>query len=223
MPHRPALRPVLAAAAASLLLAGCGTTFPGEAVVVGSSQLSMKRLQTLADAGCTYLATVAGAQGAPAPAQGAVRQVIVTQELQLAGARKVAEDRGIEVPPGQYALRPADIEQLETTFAGDQFDDIVEILERDFESQALRTAIGADESGAAPSEQNAQELLTVGTEIVSAELERLDAAVDPRFGISNVGQPDPALQLSVSREQLDQIDPTTLPANQQCRGVESSE
>ncbi|MFD1825880.1 MULTISPECIES: hypothetical protein [Mumia] len=223
MPHRPALRPLLAAAAASLMLAGCGSTFPGDAVVVGSSTLSMDRFDTLADAGCTYLATVATSQGGQAPAQGQVRQVIATQQLQLAGARKVADDRGIEVPPSQYALQPADLEQLETMFGGDQFDDIVEILERDFESQALRTAIGADDTGTAPTQENAEQLMGAGTEVVSEELVRVDAAVDPRFGISNDGQPDPALQLSVSREQLDQIDPTTLPANQQCRGVESSE
>ncbi len=223
MPRRRPLRPLLAAAAASLVLAGCGSTFPGEAVVVGDTRLSMDRFSALADAGCTYLATAAAVQGGQAPGQGAVRQVIATQQLQLAGAEKVAADRGIEVAPSEYELRPADLQQLEELIGDDQLDDIVEILERDFKSQALRTAIGADETGTTPTQENAEQLLADGSAVVTEELVRLDAAVDPRFGINIEGQPDPGLQLSVAREQLEEVDPATLPAAQQCRGVESSE
>ncbi|MGH1561925.1 hypothetical protein [Mumia sp. DW29H23] len=222
MLRRPPLRPLLAVAAASLALAGCGTTFPGDAVVVGDSRLSLSQLDTLADAGCTYLATAATSQGSQVPSQGQVRQVIVTQELQLAGARSLAEERGIAVPRTQWALGADDLAQLETMF-GDHADDVQEILERDFESQALRTAIGADETGTAPTQANAEQLMQAGTTAVTEELRRVDASVDPRFGLDAEGQPDAALSLSASREQLDQVDPSTLPSNQQCRGVESSE
>lgn len=225
MPRRLPLRPLALAAAALFVLSGCGSAQPGEAVVVGDSSLSMERLDDLSDAGCVYLATAAKAQGGEAPSQGQVRQILVSQELQLAGARSLADERGLSVPASQWKLGTSDLAQIESMVGADKLDGIKEILERDFESQALRTAIGADETGQAPTQANAQALMQSGTEAVTKELGRLDASVDPRFGLDATGQPDPSLSLAVSRKQLDeteQADASTKPANQQCRGVKSS-
>lgn len=222
MLRRLSSRPLLAAVAGAFVLAGCGGVHPGDAVVVGDERLSMSKLDALADAGCAYLATAAASQGSVAPSQGAVRQILVTQELQLAGSRLLSEELDLDVPRSRWALGAEDLEQLETMFRG-RADDVQEILERDFESQALRTAIGADVTGTAVTQENTEQLLQSGTEAVVEELRRVDATVDPRFGLDAEGQPDPGLSLSASREQLAQEDPATVPANQRCRGVESSE
>ncbi|MFC6147959.1 MULTISPECIES: hypothetical protein [Mumia] len=223
MPRRLPIRPLLAAAAASLVLAGCGTVQPGDAVVVGDSRLSMTKLDELADAGCTFLATAAASQGSAVPGQGAVRQVIVTQALQLEGALAVAAREGIEVPEAQWQLPLAQQEQLKEMFSGDDLETAKELLERDYQSLALRAAIGGAEAGEPVTPENTQELTELGSAAVVEELSTLDASVDPRFGVDGVGQPDAGLSLSASSEQLAEVDPSTLPANQQCHGVESSE
>ncbi|WP_370618069.1 hypothetical protein [Mumia sp. Pv 4-285] len=223
MLRRLPLRPLLAAAAASLVLAGCGTVQPGDAVVVGDSRLSMTELDELADAGCTFLATSATAQGSPVPGQGAVRQVIVSQELQLEGAVALAAKEGIEVPEAQWELPLAQQEQLKEMFDGDELETAKELLERDYQSLALRAAIGGRQAGEPVTPENTEQLTQLGSAAVAEELNRLDPSVDPRFGLDGTGQPDPSLSLSASSEQLAEVDPSTLPSNQQCHGVESSE
>ncbi|KHL15631.1 hypothetical protein CLV56_1062 [Mumia flava] len=218
MPRSVRTRRLIVAAAATLALAGCGANHPGDATVVGSAQFAMSDLDRLADAGCLFLGTQAAAQGAQAPDPGSVRSLVAAQEMQLQAARSLAAEDGIELEPSAYAIDPAQVTQIDDTFGSDA-DDILELLEKDYENVALRSAIGEQELGVDTTAENQQQVQQAGAEAVAAELERLDPAVDPRLGVSDSAEIVGGTgSLSVAQVAADPAE-----TGEPCQGVEPTE
>lgn len=212
------------------VLGACGGVHPGVAVVVGDTSFSMSQVDDMSVTYCEL--TVAQAQqdaaqqGGPAqaaPAQSARQQAVralVINEV----AKKVARDQDVTVPRSQSVFPDQQLDELVALIKPTSKANLRSVGNREVETVALQTAIGAAALGvpvAGGNDQQAQQAQQAGQEAIAKELEKTDITIDPRLGLSKAQlvQPDKAgtsRSLSVAGTSTAALEPGDLPKAQRC-------
>jgi hypothetical protein len=202
---------VLVVAAASMVLAGCGSVHPGAAAVVGDTTISMERADDVASVYCK-LSVLSAAEGTPIN-NADVRRQAVTDLVVGVVAREMADDANVEVNPTSYEITPAQRKEIAQSFPDGELDLVVQAINESQHTYAIAEQLGAREVDDPDAE--AEQLRDRGVRLIQAELARRDVRFDPRFGIKGDGtQKAPTGSLSVPvRAESDQ---EGLPATQQC-------
>lgn len=191
------------AAAAVLVVSGCGAMHPGAAIVVDGQSVSAQKVDDLAEKLCTAVT----ASGQSDVGGGDARQQAASMMLLLTATRQAADDLGIEVEPSQYALTNDDSQMLESQFPDANTSDIEKLIKISKETSALMTAIGEEESG-----ESGQKAQQAGQKYVQDYIADADVDIDPRYGLDDTNQPQDVESLSVRVS--DESD--DLPSSQEC-------
>jgi hypothetical protein len=205
-----------ALAAATLLLAGCGSSVhPGAAAVIGDTTISMGRLDDTARVYCR-LALLSAPQGTPI-SNADVRRQAVTDLVFGVVARDLATEKGIRPRPTTYELKPDQRKEVAAAFPNDDVDEVVDVIVDSQRTFAIAQLLGeqrVDNPDATPAQ-----VRTEGFALIQSELARRDVRFDPRFGIGRDGlQKAPTGSLSVPAKQSGPSDEKGLPATQRCTG-----
>lgn len=209
---------VLVAAAAALVLAGCGSVHPGAAVVVGDTTISMDRADDIAEVYC-LLAVRSSQPGAPVSNADVRRQAVIDLALGVV-AREIAAEKNLEPNPSDYELTGAQRAQVAGAFPGGQVDDIIDALGASQRTFAIARLLGEESLGPdAGPDADPERAQNAGLELIQDEVARRDVQFDPRFGIGSDGRQTARTgSLSVPVEAPGQPDQKGLPATQQCSG-----
>lgn len=202
---------VLAAAATTLVLAGCGSVHPGAAAVVGDTTISMERADEVASVYCK-LSVLSAAEGTPID-NADVRRQAVTDLVVGVVAQEMAEDANIEVNPSSYEITPTQRQEIAQSFPDGDLDLVVQAINESQHTFAIAEQLGAQSIDDPDAE--AEQLRDRGVRLIQAELARRDVRFDPRFGIKSDGTQKAAtgsLSVPVDAES----DQEGLPATQQC-------
>jgi len=203
---------VFAAAAMTLVLAGCGSIHPGAAAVVGDTTISMERADDVAVVYCRLTVLSAG-EGTPVN-NADVRRQAVTDLVAGIVARELAEEAGITVNPSSYEITPAQRKEIAQSIPGTDLDRVVAAINDSNRTFAIAERLGAREVDDPDAE--AEQLRDQGVQLIQAEMARRDIRFDPRFGIRADGTQKAAtgsLSVPVKAPEPDQ---ERLPATQQC-------
>lgn len=203
---------VFAAAAMTLVLAGCGSVHPGAAAVVGDTTISMERADDVAVVYCRLTVLSAG-EGTPVN-NADVRRQAVTDLVAGIVARELAEEAGITVNPSSYEITPAQRKEIAQSIPGTDLDRVVAAINDSNRTFAIAERLGAREVDDPDAE--AEQLRDQGVQLIQAEMARRDIRFDPRFGIRADGTQKAAtgsLSVPVKAPEPDQ---ERLPATQQC-------
>lgn len=172
------------AAAAVLLLAGCGT-HPGAAAVAGDATISEQQVNDAAAALCASTIASAEAQGQARPelaargARQAALQLLLDSEL----TRQFGEARGIEPNQGVVSRAVGQQAQGIQAIPAEQRDDFRSLFRGFQESQLIIEEAGRDSllsQGA--TDPAPEEVTTEGTRLRDEWAADLEIEVDPRFG-----------------------------------------
>lgn len=191
------------AAAAVLVVSGCGAMHPGAAVVVDGESVSIEKVDNIADNICAALT----ASGQTGMAGADARQQAASMMLTLLASRQAADELGVEVEPSEYALTGEDTEMLAARFPDADAAQIETLLKIGKETTALVTAIGERRTGGTD-----QEAIQAGQKYLQDYIASADVDVDPRYGLDDTNQPTDIQTLSVRVS-----DPaSSAPSTQQC-------
>ncbi|HET8718876.1 MAG TPA: hypothetical protein VFM50_14115 [Nocardioidaceae bacterium] len=216
------------AAAAALLLSGCGGLHPGAAAVVGSTTIGHESVDDLAAALCT--ANVKGAQASGAPQDFATRgtrqgalQILLDARL----SHLFGEARGVEPDSALVSQALAQNEPLIQALPAEQRDAYREALREYASGQVMLIEIGRQslrEQGKTGVTDD--EALAEGQRLRQKFVQDLDIEVDPRYGDYTNGTLKPGgSSLSVAESKSARAGDTAqpgpafvaaLPASQRC-------
>ena len=206
------LRP-LAAAAAALLLAGCGSVHPGAAAVVGDTTIPMGHADDVAAVYC-QLTLLSAPQGTPV-SNADVRRQAVADLVAGVVAGDMADEANLTPNPSTYEITPAQRKEIAQTFPEDEVDSVVEAINASQRTFAIAELLGAEQNDDPDAE--AEQLRQQGLQLIQAEIARRDVRFDPRFGIGRDGaQKAVTGSLSVPVKAPDPAAQEGLPATQQC-------
>ncbi|QWC84229.1 hypothetical protein KLP28_11590 [Nocardioidaceae bacterium] len=203
-----------AAAVGALVLTGCGI-HPGQAAVVGSTDISPEQVDETAAVVCLVDQTVGGVQ---AVARSKAVEFLVGAEL----IERFGASEGALPTPGQLSQSPAieqiqnDARSLPAAVQQDYVDTITSLL------ASQQTLVNVGEQRVDPAEQaNPDAALAAGSAAYSEWLaaESPDVSVDPRYGEWDSGRlvpGDSSLSVAVSDGALAADGGGELPATQVC-------
>lgn len=181
---------------AGLVLTGCGSVHSGNAAVVGDERISMSEADEVTEGYCTLAAQNAAAQGASSIPGAEVRRQALSLLILESVAEQVAERDDISITVA--GLDREDLAQARQIF-GDQTDLVVSTIKRNERALAVATELARRQLGAEADDMSEQELGQVGQEILRAEADAMDLSIDPRFGMTGIGEPaSPSGSLSVA-------------------------
>jgi hypothetical protein len=204
---------ILAAAAAVMLLAGCGSVHPGAAAVVDDDVVPMGDVDDTAQVYCS-LTLLQGTQGQP-PSNADIRREAVRDLVIGVVARRLAKQQDVEVSPSTYQVTPAQRQQLAQKFSADELGSVIKTIEHTQQTYAIVQALGKRAKDV-PATDDEAAIQDAGLKVVQAEMKRHDISYDPRFGLKPDGaQKSDLTPLSVSPNTLDDT-MKGLPAMQQC-------
>ena len=204
---------VLVAAAVALLLAGCGSTHPGAAAVVGDTSIPMSRADDMASVYCR-LALLLLPGGTPI-SNADVRRQAVTDLVVGVVAREMADETNLTLNPNAYEITPAQRDEIAAAVPDDELDLVVEAIVSSQQTFAIAELLGAEELDDPDAE--VQQLREEGLALIQAEVARRDVRFDP-LGIGKDGRQEAAStgSLSVPVNEASAPDQEGLPATQQC-------
>lgn len=172
-------------AAVAVALAGCGPVQPGSAAVVGDTRISMAEADEVSEGYCELSLATATAQGASSLPNGDVRRQALSLLIMESVAEQVAEQEGIGVPtPG---LSDEETEQARQLF-GESTDLVVSTIARNERALAVATQLAERELGARAEQMSEQQLAQTGQQLLLERAGEVDIEIDPRFGMSGVGE-----------------------------------
>jgi hypothetical protein len=204
-------------AAAGLTLAACSTVHPGSAAVVDGETISMRTLDTTAEAYCTLTADAARQQGVTAVSNAQVRRQAVVGMVSLVVARDLAEREGIEIPSTAYELTSSQRERLTQEFPDADPDDLGQAIEDSQEVAAIAVALAVQQTGEQPTPENESQLAELGQSEILAAFASSDVKFAPRFGLDPAGEVRAETgSISVTPVDLEAPVDEELPAAQRC-------
>lgn len=177
------------AAAALVLLAGCGDVSPGAAATVDGTRIDRQTVDDYARAACAADSTYADLtqQEFTATPTAVYRQQVLTVLVNEQIAELADEELGLDIPPSAYDL-PDDPEFSRLLEALDAEDE--EAYRAYFDAflrfQAVAIAVGEQEDPAAAEDEQAA--FNVGQQALAAYADEQDVELDPRFGDFTGGQ-----------------------------------
>ncbi|WP_293781658.1 SurA N-terminal domain-containing protein [uncultured Aeromicrobium sp.] len=172
-------------AVVAMALAGCGPVQPGSAAVVGDTRISMAEADEVSEGYCALSLATATAQGASSLPNGDVRRQALSLLIMESVAEQVAEQEGIGVPtPG---LSDEETEQARQLF-GENTDLVVSTIARNERALAVATQLAEHELGARAEQMSEQQLAQAGQQLLLERAGEVDIEIDPRFGMSGVGE-----------------------------------
>jgi peptidyl-prolyl cis-trans isomerase SurA len=182
--------PVLAAVVvlAAFTLSGCagGGAQPGVAAEVGDETVSTSRVDDLTVAYCEGLEPQLEANGAVFP-MSYVRGYVVRNLTVRAAAEQLAEDYGIDVPPGYEQSVRSLRDSLAAGFREDRVDDVVEVESVGPYVQGVQMEVGDQLlTSEGNSDASDEEKLARGQQAMVEWLAEHPAEVNPRYGIEVV-------------------------------------
>jgi hypothetical protein len=169
--------------AAGLTLAACSTVHPGSAAVVDGQTISMRTLDTTAEAYCTLTAATAQQQGVTSLSSSQVRRQAIVGLVSVVVARDLADAAGVEVERRSYELTDAQRDQLAEEFPDADVDELGRAIEDSREVSAIAVALAAQKTGQQPSEDNEAQLAELGQTTITEAFEGHDVKFAPRFGL----------------------------------------
>jgi hypothetical protein len=204
---------VLVAAAAAMLLVGCGSVHPGAAAVVGDTTISMGRADDTAKVYC-QLALLSTQAGTPI-SNADVRRQAVTDLVYGVVAREMAAKQKLTPNPSAYEVSPAQRKEIAKSFPAGQVDHVVDAVIDSQRTYAIAELLG--EKKVTDPDAEATQLQEVGLKQIQAEVAHSDVRFDPRFGIGRDGRQKAATgSLSVPVHVPSESDQKGLPATQRC-------
>jgi hypothetical protein len=172
-----------ALALAGLTLAACGNVHPGSAAVVDGESISMRTLDSTAEAYCTLTAATAQQQGITTLSNAQVRREAVVGLVSTVVARELADREGIEVPKRSYELSASERDQLAEEFPDADVDELSRAIGDSREVSAIAVALAEQQTGETATEDNGPELAQLGQSLILEEFPRHDVKFSPRFGL----------------------------------------
>jgi hypothetical protein len=203
-------------AGAGLTLAACSSVHPGSAAVVDGQTISMRTLDTTAEAYCTLTAASAQQQGVTSLSGSQVRRQAIVGLVSVVVARDLADAAGVEVARRSYELTGAQRDELAAEFPDADVDELGRAIEDSREVSAIAVALAAQQTGEQPSEDNEAQLAELGQTTITEAFEGHDVTFAPRFGLDpSAGLRAESGSISVSAEPEASAD-QELPATQRC-------
>lgn len=203
--------------AAASVLAACGSIHPGQAAVVGTTQISMTKADQRASAYCAVSLASAQEPGAQVLSNAQLRRQALADMITLTVATKVAKEKGVRADPTLYAMDDARKKQLRKVFAKSHPDQVVNAIYMAQKAYALTLALGEDATGMTFSQKNGQQLQAAGEDIIKAAMKKTDITVDGRFGLDDMtAQISQTGSLSVGEAAVAKLTAQALPATQRC-------
>ena len=221
--NRTVLRGAASAAAALLLLSGCGETAPGVAAEIGSDRITDEQVDDFAEVLCAIGGVAGGEAGTPTrSARFASLQILMSNELtaDIADLDDVSSD---QVSAILDQMTPA--RELLSEGETDTFDQVAEEFAR---AQAAIIELGREslEESGRPGEIPDQAAFAEGQRLLSEHAQQADIEVDPRFGqvVEGALQPSsgslsvPVSELAVAGSSAEAGEELAgmLPASQKC-------
>lgn len=211
------------AAAAALVLSGCGVVHPGAAAVAGSDTITDSQVDDVALALCSAN-TANGGQAVPS--RGA-RQGALSVLLRSAISRQFGADEGVQPDQRQVSQALSQNDAAISALPASQRDDFRKALREYAEGQLMVIAVGKrvlKQQGQAKGTND--QALAEGNKLRTKFADSLDVEVDPRYGTFVDGDLKPgggSLSVAVSSHATDgtKADPSApwvaaLPAAQKC-------
>lgn len=220
-------RPLILAAAAGLLLSGCGSLSAGTAATVGDETISLAQVDRAAEAVCRSFEDQLVEAGQVVPLS-EMRQYAVGLLAASSQARQIAEE--FDVDPG------TDHQRETARLAAEAEDAVPEELREEYvaigSTESLVNSVILAAGRAALAEEGVTEVedeqaMQRGSELMASWTEENGVEVDPRFGLElregQLHRTDTGTSVAVSDTAragiADQADPaysSQLPSNQRC-------
>ncbi|MET0931434.1 MAG: hypothetical protein ABWX74_18080 [Aeromicrobium sp.] len=175
---------VVVLALAGLSLAACSTVHPGSAAVVDGQSISMRTLDSTAEAYCTLTADAAQQQGITTVSNSQVRRQAIVGLVSLVVARKLADSEGIEVEPSAYELTTSQRERLAREFPDADADDLGRAIEDSQEVSAIAVALAVKDTGQPATDDTEAQLAELGQATILTAFPQNDVTFAPRFGLA---------------------------------------
>lgn len=170
------------AAAAAVLLSGCGALQPGTAVRIGDDRIAMNEVDALAEAICTAQSEQFEAQGVAVPGR-YIRAEAAFKLFVEEAARQYAAEAGVEPRPA-YARALSEARPILESLPADQREAYADGVRADAYVSAVVTAVGEK----ALREQGVEEPQVAaaqqqGGAMIQEWLTTADIEFDPRIGL----------------------------------------
>lgn len=201
---------------AGLALASCSDVHPGSAAVVDGESISMKTIDDASVAYCQLALAVAAQQGVEAISKADTRRQSVADLINLEVARKVVNDRDLEIDSKSFAITEEQRGQILQAFPKGDRKEITAAIARSQETYTIIIALGEAATGDKATEENIPEIEAAGQQEIAKAVKSADVEIDPRFGLDDTTkQVASSGSLSVPAVAED-ADPAKLPASQRC-------
>lgn len=212
---------------AGSVLGACGGVHPGAAVVVDDTSFSMSKVDDMSATFCELNvaqsqqdAAQQGGQAQATPAQSARQQAVrslVFNEV----AQQVARDQDVSVPQSQSVVPAERLDELVTIIKPKSVAMLSNIGNREFQTVALQSAIGAKALGVPAGGADEQQVQQAGQQAIQSALKKADISIDPRLGLTKAqlvqpDEPGKSRLLSVAGPSTAGIEPGDLPKAQRC-------
>jgi len=226
---RRTLRWSVLAAAAMVVLTGCGALHPGVAAVIGSVTIPHQRVDDVARALCSANIKGAESQGQEAPElatrgvrQGALQILLDSELSQLFG-----DKMGVEANQQQVSQALAQSAQGIAMLPEDQRDDFTEALTGYASGQLILIEVGRQSlEGQGAADVTDEQANAEGMRLRGQFVKTLDVEVDPRYGTFEndtlkAGGTALSVAASAGARAGDKAEPavgfvTALPSSQRC-------
>lgn len=204
-------------ALAAVSLAACGSVHPGSAAVVDGESISMRTLDSTAEAYCALTADAARQQGVTTVSNAQVRRQAIVGLVSIVVARELADDEGLDIAPSSYELTSSQRERLSSQFPRADADALAQAIEDSQEVSAIAVALAAKDTGQAATADTEAQLAQLGQATILKAFPSNDVKFAPRFGLAPSGdvRADTG-SISVTPVDLEAPVDEELPVDQRC-------
>lgn len=177
------------AAAASLLLSGCGTLPPGAAAVVDGAKITRTQVTDLADAQCAGVAQAAKQGQTAAVSRKQLTQralgLLIDVKLNLAYGKSL----GLSPRPTETAKDFAQIDPLIQALPAQYRTNVAEVFHGWADGRDLIAQVGEKETGKTLSSTTSEEILNAGYQKRESWIKTIKIDTDPKYAPGKIGWP----------------------------------